>query len=50
MVKQDSEDLGRPFMGGGAPGGDAIAERMLAVGFLAALGIWIALAFALGAT
>lgn len=50
MVKQDSEGLGGPFAGGAAPGGDAIVERLLAVGFLAALGIWMALAFALGAT
>ena len=50
MVNQDREGMGGQFMRGSAPGGDVIAERMLAVGFLAALGIWMALAFALGAT
>jgi len=33
-----------------ASAGDAIAERLLALGFLAALGVWMALAFAMGST
>lgn len=31
-------------------GGNARAERLLAIGFLAAFGVWMALAFALGAS
>ena len=50
MVKMDADDVTRPFARADTPGSDAIAERLLAVGFLAALGIWMALAFALGSS
>jgi hypothetical protein len=48
MVKQDCAASDRPRAPTG--GRDALAERLLALTFLAAFGVWMVLALALGTT